>query len=246
MTACAMIGVSTEKPAFPEPTVIIDRPPLLVRSSSSLISSSMSSVSSSLSIAASSSRPESLLIKVPFAPQAPFANWDELHEEACEEMALIMVHHFLEGTALSMNDAEADVQSMITWERENGYADDVSSKELGDIAMALYGYRVRILTDVTADMLRDELARGNPVIIPAAGRALKNPFFSGEGPFYHMLTVIGYNDDGFITNDPGTKQGEQYWYSTEILMNALHDWTGVKEQIASGPKTALVIEPNVR
>ena len=80
-----------------------------------------------------------------------------------------------------------------------------------------------------------KIAISNPIIIPAAGRDLHNPFFSGAGPFYHMLVVIGYSDNGFITNDPGTKQGEQYWYSSDVLLNALHDWIGVKELIATGP-----------
>lgn len=184
----------------------------------------------------------SLLIDVPFAPQSPFAVWDKLHEEACEEMSLIMVHHFLEGTKLSMADAETEVQAMIAWERDHDYADDVSSSQLGDIAKSLYMYHVRVLTNVTADTLRTELALGNPIIIPAFGRALKNPYFSGAGPFYHMLVVTGYSGDGFITNDPGTKQGAQYWYSSKVLMNALHDWTGVKEEIATGLKTAVVVE----
>jgi len=232
MTGC------TKKPAFPKPAVIIDRPHVLTRSSSSQSFSSSAPVSAT----GSSSRPASLLIKVPFAPQSPFAVWDKLHEEACEEMSLIMVHHFLAGTSLSMIDAETEVQSMVAWERARNYADDVTAAQLGAIAESLYGYHARVLTDVTADSLRHELALGNPIIIPAAGRDLHNPFFSGAGPFYHMLVVIGYSGGGFITNDPGTKQGARYWYSSDVLMFALHDWIGVKELIATGPKNALVVE----
>ena len=244
LMVATLSACSASKPTFAEPTLIIDRPLVTQSAPSSLaFFSSASSVSSlGVSSSVSSSQPPSVLIKVPFAPQAPFAVWDPLHEEACEEMALIMVHHFLQGTPLSREDAETEVQAMIAWERENGYADDVTVQQLGDIAKALYGYNVRVITDVTAEMLRKELRSGNPVIIPAAGRALKNPFFSGEGPFYHMLTVTGYNENGFITNDPGTKQGEKYWYSTDVLLNALHDWTGVKEEIATGAKNALVVE----
>lgn len=157
-------------------------------------------------------------------------------------MSLIMVHHYLADIPLSISDAEVEVQNVVAWERQRGYPDDVTATQLGEIAKSLYGYKVRVLTDVTADTLRLELTKGNPIIIPAAGRALHNPYFSGEGPFYHMLVVIGYNDDGFITNDPGTKQGSQYWYPTDVLMNAVHDWTGVKEEIATGPKNALVVE----
>lgn len=192
--------------------------------------------------ASPSAHTPSVILDVPFAPQSPFAVWDPLHEEACEEMSLIMVHHFLQKTPLSLDDAEKEVQAMVAWHRANGYGDDVSSAELGEIAEALYGYKTRVLKNVTADTLRKELIAGHPIIIPVAGRYLKNPYFNGEGPFYHMLVVTGYTDDGFITNEPGTKRGEDYWYSTEVLMNALHDWTGVKEEIATGAKTALVVE----
>ncbi len=184
----------------------------------------------------------SISLPVPFAPQAPFANWDALHEEACEEMSLIMVHHYLQGTPLSLNDAEKEVQEMVGFETAKGYGVDVSASQLGEIASTLYGYKTRVLSNVTAQTLRAELDAGHPVIAPVAGRYLKNPYFSGEGPFYHMLVITGYTEDGFITNEPGTKRGENYWYSTDIFMNALHDWTGVKEEIATGAKTALVVE----
>lgn len=235
----ALMSGCSKKPVFAQPTMIISRPPLLQRSSSSQSFSSSRWVPAP----ASSGKPAGLLIKVPFAPQSPFAVWDPLHEETCEEMSLIMVHHFLAGTPLSMTDAETEIQQMVAWERENHYADDVTVTQLGAIATSLYGHHIRVLTDVTADALRQELARGNPIILPAAGRALHNPYFSGAGPFYHMLVVVGYSGDGFITNDPGTKHGEQYWYSTDVLLNALHDWMGVKELITTGPKNALVVEP---
>ena len=38
--------------------------------------------------------PSKVSIEVPFTSQAPFANWDEYHEEACEEASIIMVKYF--------------------------------------------------------------------------------------------------------------------------------------------------------
>ena len=52
--------------------------------------------------------------------------------------------------------------------------------------------------------------RGVPVLLPAAGRLLRNPYFSGQGPLYHMLVVKGYTRDGkIITDDPGTRLAAQ-------------------------------------
>ena len=87
-----------------------------------------------------------------------------------------------------------------------------------------------------------EIAKGNPVIIPAAGRDLDNPYYSGDGPWYHMLLVTGYDKKYFITNDPGTRQGLDYKYKHKKLVNAIHDWTGVKEEIRSGVPRMMIIE----
>lgn len=183
-----------------------------------------------------------VLLNVQFVPQSPYAVWDPLHEEACEEMSLLMVHHYLENTPLIQANAEDEVQEMVAFETKRRYGVNVSMKELGEIAGDYYGYEARVLTDVTADALRRELDLGNPVIIPVAARDLHNPHFEGTNPFYHVIVVIGYSDAGFIVNEPGTSQGEQYFYTEDILMNALHDWTGKQEAIATGPKNALVLE----
>jgi hypothetical protein len=39
-----------------------------------------------------------------------------------------------------------------------------------------------------------------------------------------MLVIVGYDSNGFITNDPGTRKGEGYRYSFATLMAAIHDW----------------------
>jgi hypothetical protein len=70
---------------------------------------------------------------------------------------------------------------------------------------------------------------------------LKNPYYSGDGPWYHMIVVIGYDGTSFITNDVGTKRGAQYHYTYDTLINAIHDWTGTDDMIATGSKNALVL-----
>ena len=38
--------------------------------------------------------PASLLLEVPFTSQAPFGNWDEPYQEACEEAVMLMLMHY--------------------------------------------------------------------------------------------------------------------------------------------------------
>lgn len=185
-------------------------------------------------------------LNVPFAPQAPFANWDALHEEACEEAAILMVAHYLSGTPLTPKIAEQEILDLVAWETERGYGQDVTTAQMTDIATEKFGLRARVSTDVTSDAIKEELVAGNPVIIPAAGRDLGNPYFSGDGPWYHALVIIGFESgwtgDWFIVNDPGTKRGHRYSYRVETLMNAIHDWTGVKEEIRTGRKAMVILE----
>ena len=85
------------------------------------------------------------------------ANWDQLHEEACEEMSLIMAQHYLTGTPLPLDGAERELQAMIAWEHTHDYGDDVKIGELGLVAEANFGVHARVLTSVSVEHLKREL-----------------------------------------------------------------------------------------
>lgn len=159
---------------------------------------------------------------------------------------MLMVIHYLNGTALTPAIADKEILELVDWETANGYSQDVTAAQMAEIAEKKFGLNARVRTDVTKESIIEELAAGNPIVIPAAGRDLGNPYFSGEGPWYHALTIIGYKPgwtgDYFITNDPGTKRGQQYTYRAETLLAAIHDWTGVKEDIRSGRKAMVILE----
>jgi hypothetical protein len=213
-------------------------------------SSKASSLSFSSAATVSSSHeettPAKVLLDVPFSSQAPFAVWDAAHEETCEEMSLIMAMHYVKGDrSLTSSQAEQELQDLLMWEKNHQYSEDVSITELSVIAQKYYGLAPTVIDNVTEGSIKKQLAKRIPVIIPAAGRTLGNPYFSGEGPWYHMLVIIGYREGlfgtVFITNDPGTKRGAKYEYASDVLLNAIHDWTGVKEEIEQGDKRALTV-----
>lgn len=196
---------------------------------------------SSKSDVESSSAPTSVLIRVPFATQAPLANWDPLHEEACEEASLILVNRYLHGQAITSQEMEDEIQKLVAWETDHGYQWDVTTEELKNIARDVYGLSGTVLTDVTVDTIKRQIAVGRPVIVPLAGREVNNPYYSGEGPWYHMLVIVGYDNNAFITNDVGTKRGEGYRYDADRLASAIHDWNGANETIDGGRKAMLVL-----
>lgn len=187
--------------------------------------------------------PSSYDLKVPFVAQAPFGVWDELHDNACEEASVILVHYYKKKLSLSKEKADKEIKKMVDFQiKKYGRHKDLTAQETAELAKEFYGYKnVKVVYDFSWDELKKEVAQGNPVIVPAAGRLLKNLNFRQPGPIYHMFVIRGYTPSEIITNDVGTRKGESYRYSYQILNNALHDWTAA-ETITRGRKAMIVIE----
>lgn len=183
-------------------------------------------------------------LSVPFTSQAPHANWDMPYQEACEEASLMMVHAYIVGAgAFTPNEADRQILALVAWEEEHlGFYKDTTAEETARVARDYYGHaKSRAVALTSMDQVRREIDKGNPVILPAAGKLLPNPYFSGDGPLYHMLVVKGYTKDGkIITNDPGTRRGADFLYDPDALWSAVHDWNG--GNVTEGAKVMIVVE----
>lgn len=184
---------------------------------------------------------EKVLLDVPFIIQAPDGNWDNTHEEACEEASLIMIKNFIDKKSISTSSGDSQMLDMIDWETKKGLPISITLNQLNSIAREYYNLDSgRIVTNPTLDQFKKELADGKPIILPAAGKVLENPNFRNGGPNYHMLVIKGYDKNGFITNDPGTKKGEGYRYSFSNLIESMHDYDS--SDILLGQKAFLVFD----
>lgn len=175
--------------------------------------------------------PTKAIIKVPFSPQAPFADWSEPYESACEEASIIMVEHYLDKTDLSRDQMKQEIDAAVAWQVENwGSHHDLDASETLKLAQNYFKLSGQVINKPTTDDLKKLLAKGEPVLVPAAGRKLGNPNFRGAGPEYHMLVLIGYDDSQgiFITNDPGTRNGERYIYKYDTFIQSI---SGPKEDM---------------
>jgi hypothetical protein len=56
-----------------------------------------------------------------------------------------------------------------------------------------------------------------------------------------MLVIKGWDSNGFITNDPGTRKGRNYPYTYETLYNAAGSWSHNLNAVDTGNKTAIVV-----
>lgn len=190
--------------------------------------------------------PEKFLLDIPFYSQAPFSNWDKVHEEMCEEASLLNGGLYLLGKRLSSDAFEKELMKLKKLEEKE--LGDYKSNTIADIKKISDIYfegkiKSKIIADPTIEQIESEISQNNPVIIPLAGRDIGNPNFTPPGPIYHMLVVKGYDSQNFITNDVGTRKGSSYTYKKDVIMRNMHDWN--EKDIHLGAKRTLVLMKNI-
>ncbi|MCH7492929.1 C39 family peptidase, partial [Patescibacteria group bacterium] len=188
--------------------------------------------------------PDEINLEVPFTSQAPHANWDLPYQEACEEASAITVHYFYQNLSFTPDVADREILDLVAWQEDNlGFYKDTTAEQTAQFMRDYWGYKkIDVIYDPTINDIKSNLAAGRPVILPAAGQELGNPYFTPPGPIYHMLVVRGYTETQFITNDVGTKRGENFRYDYDVLMKAMHDWND--GDVANGQKVIIVVYPN--
>lgn len=183
-------------------------------------------------------------LAVPFTSQAPTGNWDPLHEDACEEASFYMVLQYYAGTPAGKIDpavADPELQRLVHFGESLGNSPSISLAEAQEFLLQDAGVKARIIDNPSVEDIKRLIAAGKPVIVPALGQELNNPNFSGAGPLYHMYVIRGYTETSFITNDPGTRLGENYAYPVEVVMASIADWNNGNPQ--AGAKRILYLEP---
>ncbi len=181
-------------------------------------------------------------LAVPFTSQAPFGNWDVVHEDTCEEASVLMVKKYFDSETANIDPTVADTAllAMVDFEDKNNFFKSLTAAELGTFTEAYYPtLKATIVENPTIEQLKGFVDAGTPVIVPAAGQQLGNPFYSGIGPLFHYVVIRGYDETNFITNDPGTRHGENYSYSQSVVMSAMHDWNGGDP--VNGAKRVLIL-----
>lgn len=174
--------------------------------------------------------PESFQLQVPFVCQAPFGNWN-IHEDSCEEAAILMDYSYLENKPLSSEYADKEFLVMRTWQRDHyGQEKDMTCAEAAKFANDYYGYKnSKSFDNITATDIKRQISSGNLVIVPVMTHSLLNPHY-GAKSVYHFVLIKGYNKEGVITNDAGIKEGESYFYPWDVIFSAIDAQTPVINQ----------------
>ncbi|MDP2641016.1 MAG: C39 family peptidase [Candidatus Yanofskybacteria bacterium] len=185
--------------------------------------------------------PPTVLLKVPFVAQAPFGNWGLPFGESCEEASAIMIDHYWRQQPLTAQIMHDKILATVAWQEKNiGHYLDTDTNDTLRLLREYFKLKAEIVEDTSVERIKQELAAGRLLILPLAGRLLDNPNFRQPGPTYHMLVVRGYDRNEFITNDPGTRNGNGFKYTYQNLTDAIHDYND--GDTLNGRKVMIVVQ----
>jgi hypothetical protein len=239
-------GSRADNPAPPGIPPYIPSPSNPAASSPSSVPAAPANSSSS---APSAGLPKSILLSVPFFAQAPFGEWSNpIFQNACEEASVAMAMHWVNKTSVTLEQAKSEIVALSEFEdRAYGTSSDRSAADTTKIFKDYYGYSgVKEKEGILTKDIKAQVLAGNLVIVPVNGQILKNPFYTAPGPDHHMLVIIGYDGDTgeFITNDVGTRHGQNFRYSEARLAASLQNYpTGNDLPSIPGQTAMIVVRP---
>jgi hypothetical protein len=187
--------------------------------------------------------PSEINLEVPFYSQAPDANWDAPWQEACEEAASTLAVYYATGKPLTKEQFKSEVLRLVEWENKTyGDYEHTTIDQTARMIREVLGFSdFEVLENPTVEQMKAALAKGSVIVAPFSGKDLKNPFYSNGGPLYHMMVIRGYDSKNFITNDVGTKRGENFIYPFARIIETMHDWHD--SDIRLGEKKIIVLAP---
>jgi len=180
---------------------------------------------------------------LPFYPQAPFAtleNW-EIHEESCEEAAILLNHYITQRIWFDAGKMNQDILAANDFELQNGIiADKYSSRYnkyyLRDLTnpSEMYGLlgqnflhypddKILLFTNPSIFDIERFIANKHILTVPMRyTKTFRNQYIR-SGKSFHIVNIVGYDEQNFITLDPGTKNGKYLAYPKSLLFSSIQE-----------------------
>ncbi len=186
-------------------------------------------------------------IPVPFTPQAPEGKWVQPWLDACEETSVAMVQAYYQNKTFTVPTARNAILEVLSIKNKvYGASYDENASTITELINSYLPWEARIQKNPTLEQMKQQIDLGYPIIIPVDGKLLFNPHFKNGGPVYHMIVISGYDDEKqeFITQEPGTRFGNNYHYGYATLLTAIHDYVP-GGQTKNGDKLAIFTSSQV-
>lgn len=190
-------------------------------------------------------------LRVPFTLQAPYSDWRQPWQDACEEATILIVDQFYKGfqaERIPKKTAHDEILRIVNIENKHfGFNKDTNVSQIVEIINNFFNWEAKEVEDPSVEDIKSELDMQRPVIVPLYGKQLNNPYFLRGGPDYHTVVVKGYDDETqeFITQEPGVGRGLDYRYSYDTLVNAMHDFLPANKT-KYGQKKAIFTQKNLQ
>lgn len=187
-----------------------------------------------------------LTLKMSFTSQAPFGHWVQPYADACEETSILMVDAYYSKYHLDQVTADYEIRKIIGLKNKFfGRSDDESASQIVKLINDFFPWEAEVVINPSKQQLIAELENGRPIILPVDGKILQNPNYTADID-YHVIVLSGYDfeNDEFISQDPGTKNGQNYRYPSTVIMKAIHDFIP-GQKISFGPVVAIFTSPSV-
>lgn len=160
-----------------------------------------------------------------FTLQAPFGDWRQPWKDACEESSTTIVDHYYSKKPLNPTIAKNEILRLVDKEKELFHKhEDTNAEEIAHLINLFYPWEAEVRVDPTLDQIKAEINAGRPVIITVYGPDLHNPHLS-KTIDYHVLVLSGIDDEHeeFIAQEVALRNGANWRYRYQTIMNALHD-----------------------
>lgn len=169
-----------------------------------------------------------VFIQIPFACQFPVGNMNDPYQEACEETSIIMAKAFINNDTqenLSNTYIDQQINDLVNWQINAwGGHYDINTYKTLELMQKYYDIRDAQIVEIkNIDDIKLILSSEKIIIAPTYGMNLENSYFTAPGPAYHMLVITGYDEQNFITNDPGIGLGKNFKYTYNNLFESIYD-----------------------
>ncbi len=175
------------------------------------------------------SRPQSVMMKVPYASQIPTGDRNDPRQaDGCEEASIIMAMAWARGGShLPADEVERDIINISEYERViYGFYQDTSAQDTARVMREFYQYKdVTTKEGISVEDIKQELAQNRLVIFPLNTRLTGLPIYR-TGPPRHTVVAVGYDDksDSLIINDPLYGNARNMWVPSSNIQSALSNY----------------------
>lgn len=160
-----------------------------------------------------------------FFSQAPYGNWNEPYQDACEEASLLIWYYYIKWLNKSKTEYNKDLLDMVDLEKKTlWYFESTTITEMKQIInIRDPTIKAKIIEHPTIRDIEKEISQNNAVIAPFYGKWINNPHYSLEGPEYHFMVIKWYDQTNFITHDVWTSKWKNREYTKSTIMDNIHD-----------------------